>query len=313
MQAYSVRESAQQGRVFEYAPDVVRVATGIVNAYLVGTRERWMLVDTGIAGFAPLIQRAAESRFGGKSRPAAIVLTHGHFDHAGNANTLARAWDVPVYAHTLEIPYLTGRSNYPPIDPTVGGAIAAMSRMFPRQPPRVDGVQQLPVDLMSQMPGWGWIHTPGHTAGHVSLFRASDALLLAGEALVTMNMDSWIEQVRRTPEPCRPPAPLTTDWVAAATSVRQLGALEAKAIGAGHGLPIAGDEVAAAVHRFAETFTPPAHGRYVQSPARTGPDGVEWLPPAVPDPFPQQAMGAALVTLGAVGLAAAWRRPQARR
>ena len=50
MQAYSVRESAQQGRVFEYAPDVVRVATGIVNAYLVGTRERWMLVDTGIAG-----------------------------------------------------------------------------------------------------------------------------------------------------------------------------------------------------------------------------------------------------------------------
>ena len=263
--------------------------------------------------FPPLIQRAAESRFGGKSRPVAIVLTHGHFDHAGNANTLARAWDVPVYAHTLEIPYLTGRSNYPPIDPTVGGAIAAMSRMFPRQPPRVDGVQQLPVDLMSQMPGWGWIHTPGHTAGHVSLFRASDALLLAGDALVTMNMDSWIEQVRRTPEPCRPPAPLTTDWVAAATSVRQLGALEAKAIGAGHGLPIAGDEVAAAVHRFAETFTPPAHGRYVQSPARTGPDGVEWLPPPVPDPFPQQAMGAALVTLGAVGLAAAWRRPQARR
>jgi glyoxylase-like metal-dependent hydrolase (beta-lactamase superfamily II) len=242
----------------------------------------------------------------------AIVLTHGHFDHAGNANTLARLWDVPVYAHALEMPYLTGRSEYPPIDPTVGGAIAAMSRMFPGRPPRVERIRQLPADLMEELPGWGWIHTPGHTPGHVSLFRASDAVLLAGDALVTMNMDSWIEQIRRTPEPSRPPAPLTIDWVAAAASVRQLAALDAKAIGAGHGLPIAGDGIASAVRRFADTFTSPAHGRYVQSPARTGPDGLEWVPPPVPDPFPRQAMGAALVTLGAVGLAASRRRSYAR-
>ena len=66
--------------------------------------------------------------FGHGNRPAAILLTHGHFDHVGALKTLAEEWDVPVYAHTLELPYLTGRSSYPPPDPSVGGgAMAAMS------------------------------------------------------------------------------------------------------------------------------------------------------------------------------------------
>jgi glyoxylase-like metal-dependent hydrolase (beta-lactamase superfamily II) len=294
---------------FQYADDVARVPTGFVNAYLLGTATQWVLVDSGIAGFAAFIKRAAEARFGPDTRPAAIVLTHAHFDHAGNADALALQWGVPVLAHPLELPYITGYSDYPPIDPTVGGAMAAMSRTFSSRGRELSAeIFTLSGDTIPGMPEWQWIHTPGHTAGHVSLFRRRDGLLIAGDALATMNVDSWIEQVRRTPEVCNPPAPLTTDWAAAQRSVEALAALEPRAIAAGHGLPIAGTGVAEALTRFARDFTPPPHGRYVATPALAGAEGVEWVPPAVPDPLPRQAAGAALVVAGLVGLAAVRRR-----
>jgi glyoxylase-like metal-dependent hydrolase (beta-lactamase superfamily II) len=295
--------------VFEYGDDVARVATGFVNAYLLGTAAQWVLVDTGVAGFAGLIKRAAQARFGPATRPAAIVLTHGHFDHAGNADRLGLEWNVPVLAHPLEMPYLTGQSDYPPIDPTVGGAMACMSRACPSGGRALAAeIFMLSGDTIPGMPEWQWIHTPGHTAGHVSLFRNRDGMLIAGDALATMNVDSWVEQVRRTPELCNPPAPFTTDWEAARRSVETLAELEPRAIGAGHGWPVAGAGAAEALKEFARRFAPPAHGRYVAAPAVAGFDGVEWVPPPVPDPLPRQAAGAALVVAGMVGLAAARRR-----
>ena len=238
MEVHGVRHTADEGRTFTHAPDVTRIATGIVNTYLVGDSGGWVLVDTGIAGFSPLIQRAAETQFGAGTRPAAIVLTHGHFDHAGNADALAALWSAPVYAHPLEMPYLTGRSNYPPPDPTVGGAMAAMSRVFPTSGRTLDArLIPLEGDRIPEMPGWRWIHTPGHTAGHVSLFRDTDGTLLAGDAIVTMNTDSWVEQVLRSPEPCYPPTPLTPDWIQARRSVETIASLQPRAIASGHGYP----------------------------------------------------------------------------
>ena len=48
-----------------------------------------------------------KERFGENNKPKAIVLTHGHFDHVGAVVDLVRKWDVPVYAHEAELPYLT--------------------------------------------------------------------------------------------------------------------------------------------------------------------------------------------------------------
>lgn len=96
------------------AHGIRRVQTLFVNCYLVdGPGDSWALVDAGLPGFSALIKRHAE-RYHGSTPPSAILLTHGHFDHVGSALELAEHWNVPIFCHRLEAPYLTGRSDYPP-------------------------------------------------------------------------------------------------------------------------------------------------------------------------------------------------------
>src|SRR3954471_24854509 len=112
-----------RGRATRIARDVACLELSIVNVYLVGPPQSgdggWVLVDTGLPTSHGAIVHEAERRFGYRAHPSAIVLTHGHVDHAGSVRELAELWDVPVYAHRLEAPYLTGQSDYPPGDPTV--------------------------------------------------------------------------------------------------------------------------------------------------------------------------------------------------
>src|ERR1700710_183150 len=85
----------------------------------------------------PLPTSGQRHRRGSAARalPSAIVLTHGHFDHVGPLETLAKEWDVPIYAHKLEHPYLNGTKSYPPPDPTVGGGLMSLlSPLYPRKP-----------------------------------------------------------------------------------------------------------------------------------------------------------------------------------
>ena len=105
------------------ASGVHRLLTMMVNVYYVSDESGgWTLVDAGLAGYTASIRRSARQLFGSRP-PAAIVLTHAHFDHIGGLPMLAEEWGVPVYAHPLELRYLTGRSSYPPPDPNVGGGL----------------------------------------------------------------------------------------------------------------------------------------------------------------------------------------------
>ncbi len=272
------------------APGVGRLATVFVNLYAVDLPDgTWVLVDTGVPGAAWYVRRAVQGRYGPGARPAAIVLTHGHFDHSGNARPLAERWDVPVYAHRLELPYLTGRSSYAPADPTPGGAISQMSRLFPSRGMNVgDRAEPLPADSsVPGMPGWRWVHTPGHSPGHVSLFRASDGVLLAGDAVLTVDLDKWSSQPAWPRELSRPPTPLTPDWESACDSAQSLAALNPTTVAAGHGLPMGGAGLAA----FATGMREPAGGRYSGSPALYAPDGsLADVPPPMPDPVGRNAL-----------------------
>jgi glyoxylase-like metal-dependent hydrolase (beta-lactamase superfamily II) len=282
------------------APGIVRIPIIFVNAYLLGEPGGpWVLVDTGMPMSASHIRSVAEARFGTGARPEAIILTHGHFDHAGSAGALADAWDVPIYAHPLEMPYLTGRSDYPPRDPSTGGAIAQMSRMFPDSGYNFGGrMRELPsYGGVPGLPEWRWIHAPGHTAGHIALFREADRVLIAGDAFATMNLDSWVAMVTRPPELHRPSAPFTADWATTKESVQRLAALRPLVIAAGHGLPMSGPGVAGQLQHLADHLSPPSHGRYVRQPAITDENGVVSVPPPASDPVGIALAGAAVAGL----------------
>jgi glyoxylase-like metal-dependent hydrolase (beta-lactamase superfamily II) len=166
---------ADDGRTQEIIVDLAYRHLVLVNVVFVGQPKagdgNWILVDAGLVGSASEIMSCAKARFGGAGRPAAILMTHGHFDHVGALEYLAGEWDVPVYAHRLEMPYLNGRRSYPPPDAAAGGGlISAISPLFPRSPVNVaNRLYELPDDQsVPYMPGWKWIHTPGHCPGHVT-------------------------------------------------------------------------------------------------------------------------------------------------
>lgn len=293
------------GEPIPVTEDLAYLCTTMVNLYFVGPPgagdRGWVLVDTGLPGSASRIATAAANRFCPDSRPSAIILTHGHFDHVGGLPELAEWWDVPVYAHELELPYLIGMSKYPPPDPTVGGGMVARSAyLYPRGPidlgPRV---RRLPADgSVPHMPGWRWIFTPGHSPGHISLFRDEDRLLIAGDAFVTTKNESLVCALTQHPRFVHaPPAYYTPDWESARDSVRRLEALHPHVAATGHGAPMRNPRLAHELHILARDFdhvAVPRHGRYVNQPAVADETGVKWYPPPAPDPFPTILAGVAV-------------------
>jgi glyoxylase-like metal-dependent hydrolase (beta-lactamase superfamily II) len=282
-------------KIEQIAADVARLRIAFVNCFFIGAPRRaaaksaneatpWVLVDAALSVGAARILEVAAERFGEDARPTAIILTHGHFDHIGALEALLGIWDVPVYAHPLELPFLTGRADYPPPDPTVGkGLMARMAPLFPER--GIDlghRAKELPANAEAPgMPGWRVVHTPGHSPGHVSLFRASDRLLIAGDAVVTTRQESVFAVAMQKEELNGPPAYFTIDWDAAHRSVSTLASLKPVTITTGHGPTMRGEDLAQRLAGMARDFDErvrPRHGRYVREPAITNEDGVVYVP-----------------------------------
>ncbi|WP_096200448.1 MBL fold metallo-hydrolase [Bacillus sp. FJAT-45350] len=263
--------SVASGMSLELVPDITCHTIQIVNISLVGNPDEkdFVLVDAGMPGSANEIISVTEERFGTKSRPKAIILTHGHFDHVGAILELVKHWDVPVYAHELEMPFLTGKMKYPEPDPSVeGGMVAKMSPMFPNDPINLGyHIRPLPADgTVPHMTGFRWIHTPGHTPGHVSFFRDRDRALIVGDAFVTVKQEYLYKVLTQEQEISGPPRYLTPDWVAARESVRRLAELNPSIAVTGHGLPMAGQELTTNLDKLVNNFDEiaiPDYGKYV--------------------------------------------------
>lgn len=266
-------EAGAPRRLPELTPDLVYQRLVLSNVIFYGRRDagdrEWVLIDAGVPGTAARIQRAAAERFGYNSRPYAIILTHGHFDHVGALEHLARLWNVPIYAHELERPYLNGNASYPPPDPTVGGGmLATLSRFYPRGPVNVSRwLRPLPEGgEVPGMHGWRWLFTPGHTPGHISLWREADRALIAGDAVITTRQESMYAVALQKPEIHGPPTYYTQNWEDAGRSVQRLAALQPKLLVTGHGHPLRGEAMQRGLTELARHFqrvAVPRRGRYV--------------------------------------------------
>jgi glyoxylase-like metal-dependent hydrolase (beta-lactamase superfamily II) len=267
---YMPMTSSTSGMIVSVAEDVHYLTVQIVNLCFVRvSADDWVLVDAGMPKSADKIIEAAEDLFGKNAKPKGIVLTHGHFDHIGAIIDLVERWQVPVYTHALEMPFLTGKQDYPKPDASVeGGLVAKISPTFPHEGIDLDThVQPLPEDgSVPHMPGWKWIHTPGHTPGHVSFYRESDGVLIAGDAFVTVKQESLYSVLTQEQEISGPPRYLTTDWESARFSVQKLEALKPTVAVTGHGIPMAAETLRENLARLAAEFDKiaiPDHGKYV--------------------------------------------------
>lgn len=269
---YIPATSVASGVGIQVLPDLFCYTIQIVNIVLVGSPETkdFVLVDAGMPHSANEIISVTEERFGTNNRPKAIILTHGHFDHVGAILELIDHWKVPVYAHELELPFLTGKMSYPEPDPTVeGGMVAKMSSMFPNEPINLaKHVEKLPLDgSVPKMPGFRWVHTPGHTPGHVSLYREADQTLIAGDAFVTVKQEYLYKVLTQEQEISGPPRYFTTDWKASWESVKKLAALNPFVAVTGHGLPMTGELLSNSLTMLANEFDRmaiPDYGKFIE-------------------------------------------------
>lgn len=269
---YIPATSFGSGTGAEILPDIYYHTIQIVNICFVGKPETadFVLIDAGMPHSADKIISIAEERFGTGRKPKGIILTHGHFDHVGAIVDLLAHWkDVPVYAHELELPYLVGEKSYPAPDATVeGGMIAKMSPMFPVEPIDLGNkVQALPEDgSIPDLPGFRWVHTPGHTPGHVSFFRDQDRALIAGDAFVTVKQEYLYRVFTQEQEISGPPRYLTPDWQASWDSVKKLQALKPTVAITGHGVPMKGEALTLNLNKLAQQFDQiaiPDYGKYI--------------------------------------------------
>ncbi len=249
----------------EIAPDVYCVrlkGRTQTNVYLVASGPTWVVIDAGWSKDGPTIRRASEAVFGVGANPAAILLTHVHPDHSGSALELAGVWDCPVYLHPDELRQAYGdlaaiKTGAGPLDTWLilpllramgrrrRDAILARSSLEPVARAFEPGTE------VPGLAGWQWIHTPGHTPGHVSYFRPSDRVLITGDAVVTLQVNSASGLLLKRPGLSGPPWYTTWDRLAARKSIVALAALEPCVLAGGHGTPLADPATPAALRAFA--------------------------------------------------------------
>ncbi len=168
----------------QIAAGIHQVSKG-VNAFIVDGDDGVVLIDTGLPKRHGAILDGLEGIGRKPEDIAAIVITHAHADHAGGAAVLKRESGADVIASEIDAPVVRGDVSAPP-PPVMDFPIlrSLIGLLPPAEGVAVDhAVTEGPVPIVSDL---SVVPTPGHTAGHISLFlNRHGGVLFAGDSALS--------------------------------------------------------------------------------------------------------------------------------
>ncbi len=162
-------------------PPSVHAIRGIMGCcHLLEDGDVSVMIDTGMIGEPFFIKRLIRQLGLKPDSIKAILLTHGHLDHAGNLAWLKQWSGAKVFAHAEEASHVAGTYPYTGAARWCGRLEAIGRCLFRYRAAAIDefitGGQELPF--------WGGlrvIHLPGHTTGHCGFYSAKHDLLFSGD------------------------------------------------------------------------------------------------------------------------------------
>ncbi len=180
----------------DVAPGVHRIEDAYTNWYLVEEQGRLTVVDAGVpTSWSSLLD--ALRRIGRSAGDVeAVVLTHAHFDHVGFAERARAQLGVPVYVHENDAP-LCGhpwrhdherrRARYLATQVRAAPIVASLLRNRAFWPAPVKDVVRIEGGTLPVPGSPRVVFAPGHTLGHCALHLPDRDVLIAGDAIVTLD------------------------------------------------------------------------------------------------------------------------------
>jgi glyoxylase-like metal-dependent hydrolase (beta-lactamase superfamily II) len=203
----------------QIAPEVFQISLmprNSINCYII----EGVLVDSGIRSSYTTIKKALR-----KIPVYQHVLTHAHADHQGCSDQVCDEFAIPLLCHPDEV-FRTETGMVTKDYPTPQHWVAKLQQKYwAGQGHKVDRT----IVENDKVGNFRVVETPGHSAGHISLFRERDGVLIIGDVATNMNVITTATGLRL------PPNMFTSDQRRNIQSLQKLAKLNPAIICFGHG------------------------------------------------------------------------------